>query len=858
MKYSLKKIVVFTFLLTTGLNVKAQNQICNSASGLPAADVTIYKGTFDQPNQGYCGGWVLNLSNTTPQTVDMYIDDHYIGSTTATATRADVANVFSIPGNTLVGFGFHYDNTNWYKDGQAHILKACFGGYSTPISPPFTISQAGNASGVCTGYPSSVALNSFAGNVTYSSDINPTTLGYSKTPATNSYDYMDNGTIKIGFCNNMGGVIDYISRSNETVSYTNQFDSGRQIGIDPYFGPSDKTFYDNLGYVSMAESHGVVNQSRQWNGLPQGAFDACGNTDNFGGNPITKSYDPSTKTYYTKSNLWQFGYRYTNGAKVPCDAEIEKSVRFVSENVLEVKIKFILHVSYMNGQSSNGHFSPYMFINSSMFPIATTYNGVREFSNDAITSLNTHDLDNSTFNSPVISFNSYEKWFGLFNEANNWGVSMVWDDVDNFNSLVGQYNTDEIAPDANGCNYMYHYMGGTFNPNSTVERTFYLVIGSPQQARDFSYTLHGINAIPPTPNISPIANNDNGTIDQSNVFSIDVTLNDTDNDGTINKNGVDLNTGIAGIQNTYTATNQGTYTVNNNGIVTFTPLASFVGTSTISYTITDNQGGTSNPATLTIVVSASPFINVVVPAGGTWKYWDRGSLPAADWNTNAYNDATWLSANAEFGYGDGDEVKIVDFGTDPQNKYITTYFRKDISIGNIPSNTQLQGRVKIDDGAVVYINGQEIFKDNLPETVNYTTYAVNPNINENIWRNFPIPSTALQNGTNSLAVEIHQATATSSDLSFDMEIVATNAIVGLTEATSNFTIYPNPTKDVLYIQNNGVSIQQIGITNAMGQVVIQNKDFSNSISTSTLAAGVYYLQITTTQGVFYEQFIVTK
>ena len=369
---------------------------------------------------------------------------------------------------------------------------------------------------------------------------------------------------------------------------------------------------------------------------------------------------------------------------------------------------------------------------------------------------------------------------------------------------------------------------------------------------------YDMNNVAILPNVAPTANNDNGAIDQPNTFTVDVTLNDTDGDGFINKNTVDLNTGIAGIQTTYTIPNQGTYTVNSNGILTFAPLPSFVGTSSISYAVTDNQGAISNTATVSVVVNADPFINTVVAAGGAWKYWDRGSLPATDWNTSAYNDGTWLSANAEFGYGDGDEVTLVDYGINAQNKYITTYFRKNITIGNIPPNTQLHGRIKIDDGAVVYINGQQIFKDNLPATVNYTTYALDGYVNENNWKNFTIASTALQNGSNTIAVEMHQSSPTSSDLSFDMEILANSAIVGLTEISSGFSIYPNPAKDILYIQNNGISIQQIGITNAMGQVVIQNKDFNNSISTSTLAAGVYYLQITTTQGVFYEQFIVTK
>ena len=33
------------------------------------------------------------------------------------------------------------------------------------------------------------------------------------------------------------------------------------------------------------------------------------------------------------------------------------------------------------------------------------------------------------------------------------------------------------------------------------------------------------------------------------------------------------------------------------------------------------------------------------------------------------------TGTAELGYGDGDEYTVVSFGPDPNNKYITTYFR---------------------------------------------------------------------------------------------------------------------------------------------------------------------------------------
>ena len=46
----------------------------------------------------------------------------------------------------------------------------------------------------------------------------------------------------------------------------------------------------------------------------------------------------------------------------------------------------------------------------------------------------------------------------------------------------------------------------------------------------------------------------------------------------------------------------------------------------------------------------------------------------------AFDDSNWKFGFAHFGYGDGDEETIVDYGPDDENKYITTYFRARLQI----------------------------------------------------------------------------------------------------------------------------------------------------------------------------------
>ena len=74
----------------------------------------------------------------------------------------------------------------------------------------------------------------------------------------------------------------------------------------------------------------------------------------------------------------------------------------------------------------------------------------------------------------------------------------------------------------------------------------------------------------------------------------------------------------------------------------------------------------------------------LIPFGSTWKYLANGSNQGTAWTAIGFNDGSpWLSGPAELGYGDGDEATVVSYGSNASNKYVTTYFRKTISIPNL-------------------------------------------------------------------------------------------------------------------------------------------------------------------------------
>ena len=184
---------------------------------------------------------------------------------------------------------------------------------------------------------------------------------------------------------------------------------------------------------------------------------------------------------------------------------------------------------------------------------------------------------------------------------------------------------------------------------------------------------------------------------------------------------------------------------------------------------------------LIFIVSVAFAQKVLVSSGATWKYLDNGSNQGIAWIATNFSDVNWASGNAQLGYGDGDETTVVKFGPNSAAKYITTYFRKTISITNASLYSSYILNVKRDDGVVVYINGKERYRNNMPSgTINYLTLATtNCSDDGNIWQTATLPSGSLITGVNVIQVEIHQNLASSSDISFDLELKA-NALIDIT------------------------------------------------------------------------------
>lgn len=168
-------------------------------------------------------------------------------------------------------------------------------------------------------------------------------------------------------------------------------------------------------------------------------------------------------------------------------------------------------------------------------------------------------------------------------------------------------------------------------------------------------------------------------------------------------------------------------------------------------------------------VNKGGTVNQLIAKGAGWNYFYSSSSAHENWNTLTYNDQTWAHGNAQLGYGGKGEVTVLNYGSNSNNKYPTAYFRKDIQLSDLDKKSSFRLGIFADDGAVVYVNGRELARLNMPAgTISYNTYASSANNGLNA--EYEIPFSMLREGSNLIAVEVHQATANSSDLIFDLEM----------------------------------------------------------------------------------------
>jgi len=192
------------------------------------------------------------------------------------------------------------------------------------------------------------------------------------------------------------------------------------------------------------------------------------------------------------------------------------------------------------------------------------------------------------------------------------------------------------------------------------------------------------------------------------------------------------------------------------------------------------------PGSVNTATGAEGQTVLLIGSGAIWRYLDDGSDQGGpgdgtDWFAHPdYDDSGWASGPAELGYGDSangrPEATVVGYGGEPGNKYITTYFRHTFDAPDASRFSSAVVRILRDDGAVIYLNGVEIDRSNMPGgDIDYLTRA-SSNIYgdpaETGFHAYTVDPALFRATGNVLAVEIHQVQPASADISFDLTLEA--------------------------------------------------------------------------------------
>ncbi|HEX5219577.1 MAG TPA: lamin tail domain-containing protein [Verrucomicrobiae bacterium] len=195
---------------------------------------------------------------------------------------------------------------------------------------------------------------------------------------------------------------------------------------------------------------------------------------------------------------------------------------------------------------------------------------------------------------------------------------------------------------------------------------------------------------------------------------------------------------------------------------------------TISAIAYDNLGQPSSAVSNVVFVQAVAINPVLIAASSEWRYLDNGVDQGTSWLQPLLVDTTWKTGAAKFGFnnnGNSGIATVLSYGPDSGNRYRTYYFRRPFVIPTLSGMTNLLLEVQRDDGVALYLNGANLYRNNLPAgTLTYSQLATNATDNGNTWQSAMLPLTGLVVGTNLLAAEVHQSSASSSDSAFDLRL----------------------------------------------------------------------------------------
>lgn len=227
------------------------------------------------------------------------------------------------------------------------------------------------------------------------------------------------------------------------------------------------------------------------------------------------------------------------------------------------------------------------------------------------------------------------------------------------------------------------------------------------------------------------------------------------------------------------------------------------GASALAFFTTPTPGAGNPGAVPTFVTNISLTLMAYT---NVWRFNQSNNLDGANWTATNYNDSTWPSGPGLLAGGENNAlitnlIKTTLLAPNSPPPGLSSghayYFRTTLVITNDLSPFTLNARMRLDDCGVIYINGVEFSRPRLAAgTITNLTFgggAPGANTEADADELFAIPASSFRQGTNVIAVEVHQNQSGSSDIVWGMAIDATRTITNVTALTLNEVLADNAT-----------------------------------------------------------------
>ena len=218
-----------------------------------------------------------------------------------------------------------------------------------------------------------------------------------------------------------------------------------------------------------------------------------------------------------------------------------------------------------------------------------------------------------------------------------------------------------------------------------------------------------------------------------------------------------------------------------NRTLSITPETNRHGSAAITVSVFDGELTTTEEFIVTVRPD-TPGVTLLASGSEDWRYWAAAGPPSSGWRLTSYDDSAWAVDNARFTYPapasnfQGWTVLPAALGR------TTCYFRRSFTMPQFPAG-QMVLKMICDDGAVIYINGIEVARHNMPDgRIDSSTRALTSTEGEleNAAIFIPVnPAVLVPGGTNLIAVEVHDSGSVRSpgDVEFDLELALSHAPV---------------------------------------------------------------------------------